>query len=185
MQIREYSEQDESAVTTLWNDVFGYKEPRNDPKKVIMDKLSHSKELLLVAVADSTPVGTLMVGYDGHRGWLYRLAVLPSLRCRGIGKALVKEAEARLRRCSKINSHFRIPSLGHLRPLLNRKILKISRIFLRFCSIVATKSGLNLGANNVNLFLSNALGIWAARKSICKHTSTTNRPYGFGSLSVT
>ena len=58
-----------------------------------------------------------------------------------------------LRARAKITSHFRIPSSGHLWPRLNRKILEIVRLFLWFCSIDATKSDPNPGANSVNLFL--------------------------------
>ena len=61
--------------------------------------------------------------------------------------------ELLLRACAKITWHFRIPSLAHLRPILNRKILEIVGLLLRFCSIGSTKSGPNLGANSVNLFL--------------------------------
>ena len=38
-----------------------------------------------------------MVGHDGHRGWVYYLAVLPSMRGRGIGSALLRQAEVWLR----------------------------------------------------------------------------------------
>jgi ribosomal protein S18 acetylase RimI-like enzyme len=49
--------------------------------------------------------GTIMAGYDGHRGWLYSLAVAPEHRRRGIGSALVRHAEQELRKrgCLKIN----------------------------------------------------------------------------------
>jgi hypothetical protein len=58
-----------------------------------------------------------------------------------------------LRARAKITSHFRIPSSGHLWPRLNRKIFEIVLLFLWFCSIGATKSNPNSGANSVNLFL--------------------------------
>lgn len=50
-----------------------------------------------------------MAGYDGHRGWLYAVAVVDSYRRRGIGTALVQEAEARLGAlgCGKINLQIR------------------------------------------------------------------------------
>ena len=53
-----------------------------------------------------------------------------------------------LRARAKITSHFRLPSLGHLQPLLNRKILDIAVLCLRSCSIVAAESDPNLGAKN-------------------------------------
>ncbi len=64
----------------------------------------------------------------------------------------------RVRARAKITSHFRISSSGHLWPRLNRKILEIVLLFLWFCSIGATKSDPNPGANSVNLFLREPLG---------------------------
>ncbi len=54
-------------------------------------------------------VGTIMAGYDGHRGWLYAAAVRAASRRRGIGTALVREAEIRLRGlgCAKVNLQVR------------------------------------------------------------------------------
>jgi ribosomal protein S18 acetylase RimI-like enzyme len=66
-------------------------------------------ELLLVAVDAELVVGSIIAGYDGHRGWLYAVAVLNSHCRQGIGTALVGAAEARLRSmgCSKINLQVR------------------------------------------------------------------------------
>lgn len=52
---------------------------------------------------------TVMAGYDGHRGWLYSLAVAPDLQRQGWGRRMVEEAEARLRAmgCRKINLQVR------------------------------------------------------------------------------
>ncbi len=52
-----------------------------------------------------------------------------------------------------MTSHFRIPSSGHLCLLLNRKILELALLVLRFCSIEAGKSDPNVGANSVKSFL--------------------------------
>jgi len=64
----------------------------------------------------------------------------------------------RLRACAKITSHFRIPSSGHLCPILNRKVLEIGLLFLWLCNFGSNKSDLNLGANSVKLFLRKPLG---------------------------
>jgi len=53
-------------------------------------------DLFFVAEDASKVVGSIMVGFDGHQGWLYAVAVLNSHRRQGIGSALVQEAEARL-----------------------------------------------------------------------------------------
>jgi len=55
-----------------------------------------------------------MAGYDGHRGWLYAVAVLQSHQRQGVGTALVKEAEARLSAlgCTKINLQVRSSNIA-------------------------------------------------------------------------
>jgi ribosomal protein S18 acetylase RimI-like enzyme len=61
--------------------------------------------LLLVAVAGGEPAGTVMGGYDGHRGWIYSLAVAVHWRRRGIGGQLIQHMERLLaeRGCRKVN----------------------------------------------------------------------------------
>jgi ribosomal protein S18 acetylase RimI-like enzyme len=102
--VRKFVPDDLDAVTALWNRVFGYPEPRNEPARVIADKLAFD-DLLLVAVDGEQLIGTIMLGYDGHRGWLYRAAVAESARRSGVGRALVRRAEAALAAlgCAKIN----------------------------------------------------------------------------------
>ena len=58
-----------------------------------------------MALSGNEVVGTVLAGYDGHRGWLYSVAVHPSLRRKGIGMNLVRHAEGALtaRGCMKIN----------------------------------------------------------------------------------
>ncbi|WP_353111715.1 GNAT family acetyltransferase [Microbacterium sp.] len=94
--IREFRREDTEAVVGLW-EVSGLTRPWNDPRRDIERKLAVQPELFLVAVdpADRV-VGSVMAGYDGHRGWLYYLASDPGHRGQGIGRALVVEAEKRL-----------------------------------------------------------------------------------------
>ena len=65
----------------------------NNPHLDIQRKLTVQPELFLVAVDGDDIVGTVMAGYDGHRGWLYYLASDPARRGQGIGRALVDAAE--------------------------------------------------------------------------------------------
>jgi ribosomal protein S18 acetylase RimI-like enzyme len=104
LSVREFVDADLDAVVALWTLVFGYPEPRNIPANVIEAKLAWDGRLLC-AVRGSELLGTLMVGYDGHRGWLYRAAVAPHARRQGVGRALVQSAEALLGSlgCAKIN----------------------------------------------------------------------------------
>ena len=89
----------------LWNQVFAYSEPHNRPELAIDKKLAVDDGLFFVALADNSVVGTVMAGYDGHRGWIYSLAVSPSHRRQGIGSQLVAAAEQALtaKGCVKIN----------------------------------------------------------------------------------
>ena len=92
-------------VIALWETVFGYEAAHNKPELVIDKKLEVDDELFFVAVADSAVVGTVMAGYDGHRGWIYSVAVASSHRRQGIGSQLVSHAERALtgKGCVKIN----------------------------------------------------------------------------------
>ncbi len=92
-------------VVALWETVFGYDAPHNKPSVVIDKKLAVDDQLFFVAVADKAVVGTIMAGYDGHRGWIYSVAVSASYRKQGIGSRLVSIAEQALteKGCVKIN----------------------------------------------------------------------------------
>jgi ribosomal protein S18 acetylase RimI-like enzyme len=94
-----------SQMMALWETVFGYEAAHNHPKAVIDKKLDANDELFFVAVAGDSVIGTIMAGYDGHRGWIYSVAVSPSHRRKGIGTRLVMHAEQALTRkgCMKIN----------------------------------------------------------------------------------
>lgn len=104
-EIRSYQPCDASAVVALWTRVFGYTEPQNEPGGALRRKLAIDDGLLFVAELGGEVVGTVMAGYDGHRGWIYSLAVSPESRRRGIGLALVRHVERELERrgCPKIN----------------------------------------------------------------------------------
>ena len=86
-----------SQVIALWEAVFGYDAAHNRPSVVIDKKMAAEDQLFSVAVAGDLLVGTIMAGYDGHRGWIYSLAVSPSHRRQGIGSRLMSVAEAALR----------------------------------------------------------------------------------------
>lgn len=92
-------------VVSLWDSVFGYKTAHNNPRLVINKKLAVDDQLFFVAIVNDSVVGTVMAGYDGHRGWIYSVAVSLSHRRRGIGSLLMSHAESALtaRGCVKIN----------------------------------------------------------------------------------
>jgi ribosomal protein S18 acetylase RimI-like enzyme len=111
--VRAFKEADEARVIELWT-LCGLIKPWNDPKKDIARKLKVQRELFLVAELDGVLVGSVMAGYDGHRGWVNYLAVDIGQRRRGIGTALMTDAERRLRLvgCPKLNLQIRRENTG-------------------------------------------------------------------------
>ncbi len=80
---------------------------------MIERKISRDPELFWVA-EDVTVIGALMAGYDGVRGWLYHLAVVPARRGEGVATALVSHAVAELGAlgCPKVNVQVRRSNAG-------------------------------------------------------------------------
>jgi len=101
--IRAFGLADRDRVVELWH-AAGLTRPWNDPHKDIERKLTTQPELFLVYEDDEETIGTAMIGYDGHRGWVYYLAVAAERRGTGIARALMAEAERLLieRGCPKI-----------------------------------------------------------------------------------
>ncbi|MEJ5149455.1 GNAT family acetyltransferase [Comamonas sp. MYb396] len=109
MEIRVFALQDSEAVVQLWHDCGLYR-PWNDPHKDIARKLSVSPELFWVGVDEQGAVmASIMVGYDGHRGWINYLAVHPSQQRKGYAGQLMQRAEAELTAlsCPKLNLQVR------------------------------------------------------------------------------
>lgn len=109
MEIRPYQAEDFSGLDELWREAFPNDPPRNRAAQSVPAKLAMKDDLLFVAVEDSAVIGSIMAGYDGHRGWLYSVAVRHDAKRLGIGTALVQTAEAALRKlgCCKINLQVR------------------------------------------------------------------------------
>lgn len=113
MFIRAYQSDDEAQVVALWERT-GLTRPWNDPRKDIARKLAVQPELFFVLVVEERVAGTLMAGYEGHRGWMNYLAVDPAVQRRGYGRLLVEHAERALgeRGCPKINLQVRGTNAG-------------------------------------------------------------------------
>lgn len=109
MEIRPYVALDEAAVAELWRQVFPGAPSWNHPESDIRRKLDIQRDLFLVATIDSKLVGTAMAGFDGHRGWVYYVAVNPKHRRQGIGTTLMKRVEGDLAElgCPKLNLQVR------------------------------------------------------------------------------
>ena len=109
MEIRPYQAADFDGLDALWREAFPDDPPRNRAAQSVPAKLALNDDLLFVAVEDDQVIGSIMAGYDGHRGWLYSVAVRQDAKRRGVGTGLVQTAEAALRRlgCAKINLQVR------------------------------------------------------------------------------
>lgn len=104
LKVRPYQLDDERDVIELWHRC-NLVVPWNDPKRDIELKLQFQPHLFLIAAIDSLIIASIMAGYDGHRGWINYLAVSPDYQRKGIGRLMMKAAEAELKKlgCPKVN----------------------------------------------------------------------------------
>ena len=97
MRIRVAENGDEAAVAALWRScglIVSYNDPVLDFRNAISSPCS---DVLLAEDDKNEVVGSVMVGYDGHRGWLYYVAAAPSVQGMGVGRNMVEAAEQWLR----------------------------------------------------------------------------------------
>lgn len=87
---------DTEALAALWERA-GLTRPWNDPHADIALARRGPHSTILVARDGERIAGSAMVGHDGHRGWVYYLAVEPDLQGRGLGRALLRAVEDWLR----------------------------------------------------------------------------------------
>jgi ribosomal protein S18 acetylase RimI-like enzyme len=93
LTIRNATSADEAAVINLWQ-ACGLVTNYNDPAVDFRFALAKTSSDILVGVdAEVGIVGTVMVGHDGHRGWIYYVASSPEHRKKGIGGKMVEVAE--------------------------------------------------------------------------------------------
>lgn len=107
-EIARYGSEFQGAVVDLWRKC-SLIVPQNDPVVDIRKKVDHQPGLFFVALLDGRVVGSVMAGYEEHRGWLNYLAVLPEYQGQGYGRKLVEKAIAELRKlgCLKVNLEVR------------------------------------------------------------------------------
>lgn len=108
MNIRAFRNEDKDCVIQLWI-ACGLTRPWNNPEKDIERKLSMNDDLFLVAVDGKEIAGSVMGGYEGHRGWINYLAVHPHHQHKGLGRLLMSTIEQKLLalNCPKINLQVR------------------------------------------------------------------------------
>lgn len=87
---------DAEAVIALWH-ACGLTRPWNDPRADFDRALAGPSSTVLVLREGAAVPATVMVGHDGHRGWVYYLATDPTRRRAGLGRAMMAAAEDWLR----------------------------------------------------------------------------------------
>ena len=96
-EVRTATAADIDAVIAVWAEARSSAARTPDDPEVVEQLLERDPGALLVAESDGQVVGVLIAGWDGWRGNVYRLAVLPSHRREGIARELVEAGHERLR----------------------------------------------------------------------------------------
>ncbi|HVP27141.1 MAG TPA: GNAT family acetyltransferase [Candidatus Bathyarchaeia archaeon] len=107
-QIITYRPEFMNEVVSLWKKC-NLVVPQNDPVVDIQKKVEFQPELFFIGLLDGKVVGSIMVGYEGHRGWINYLAVTPECQRRGYGRQLVQKGIDELEKigCLKVNLQVR------------------------------------------------------------------------------
>jgi len=96
LSISPITDADVETVIALWQRC-GLTRPWNDPAGDIAFARRGANATILVGRVAGTIVATAMVGHDGHRGWVYYVAVDPDQRAKDFGRAIMAAAEEWLR----------------------------------------------------------------------------------------
>lgn len=91
MHVRDFREMDRPDLVALW-EACGLTRPWNDPNDDIDRMVATRDATILIGHAGDQLAGSVMAGQDGHRGWVYYLAVDPALQGKGFGRELMEEA---------------------------------------------------------------------------------------------
>ncbi|MGI4746255.1 MAG: GNAT family acetyltransferase [Janthinobacterium lividum] len=107
LTVREAMHQDETEVSDLWGQC-GLVASHNDPRSDFRFACSGSASTVLVGLEAGRIIGSVMVGHDGHRGWLYYVACSPDRRKSGVGRQMVASAENWLRLRGVVKVHLMV-----------------------------------------------------------------------------
>ncbi|UYM07548.1 GNAT family N-acetyltransferase [Solicola gregarius] len=98
VRLRPATAEDVGGVLALWSIAAENAGRPSDTRDAVGRLLARDPDALLLAVDETDRViGTIIVGFDGWRCHLYRLAVHPDARRQGVGRLLLEHAEQRLR----------------------------------------------------------------------------------------
>jgi ribosomal protein S18 acetylase RimI-like enzyme len=96
LSIAPIEDADVADVIALWQ-ACGLTRPWNDPQADVALARRRPNSTVLIGRDADAIVATAMVGYDGHRGWVYYVAVDPDRRAQGLGRTIMNAAEDWLR----------------------------------------------------------------------------------------
>ena len=113
MNIRTFKPADTVQVVELWH-ACELTRPWNNPELDIQRKVKVNDELFLVGESNGKIIASVMGSYDGHRGWMYYLAVSPDQQQRGYATQLIRYLEEKLMAmgCPKINFQIRTDNIA-------------------------------------------------------------------------
>jgi ribosomal protein S18 acetylase RimI-like enzyme len=109
MKVEELTANDVRAVTALWEEA-GLTRSWNDPESDYKRAMEGVTSTVLGLKGDGILVGTVMVGHDGPRGWVYYLAVRPNRQREGLGRELMAAAEEWLRQHGAVKVNLMVRS---------------------------------------------------------------------------
>ena len=92
LDIRDITDADVPEIIALWN-ASGVSRPWNDPARDIAFARRDAHSTVLVGLDDGKIVASAMVGEDGHRGWVYYVAIAPERQRGGLGRVMMQAAE--------------------------------------------------------------------------------------------
>jgi len=113
MIVRQFTAQDTDQVVALWQECE-LTRPWNNPLLDIERKQQQDDSLFLVGELDNHLIASVMGGYDGHRGWMYYLAVSPKHQRCGYARELISHLEQKLIAlgCPKLNLQIRTDNIA-------------------------------------------------------------------------
>ena len=99
MKIKRLTSFDYDNLVALWEEAgLSYRPHGRDSREAIQEQIQKSPDLFLGAFLEEELIGCIVASFDGRKGWINRLAVLPEYRNQGIAQTLIHAAELALKR---------------------------------------------------------------------------------------
>lgn len=99
IQIRALTQKEYDDLVTLWEKAgLPYRPKGRDSKEAIQKQIQENPDLFLGAFLEGELVGSIIASFDGRKGWINRVAVIPAYRRQGIAQHLIEAAEKALKK---------------------------------------------------------------------------------------